>query len=217
MDSPTLPHIDSARVQLVAQSDRKAPADPDLYPQTGSGPATNHQRIQLRDVEDISLSDNAREKIQTLFRISNERLSLMPQMAAAKKVLGDKVHDPEREKMVLDGAAAKAKALGLDEALVRRFIQGQMDAAKTLQSMTPDDPNEQMSKEQARSQKEELRKRITELTAELLDALKDIEENLYAPPFKAAVATLITQQGSKDPLHYGQLQTIFLNALYPPQ
>lgn len=62
-----------------------------------------------------------------------ERLSLMPQAAAAKWVSGAPVADPPREQVVLDQAAAAAETMTLAPLPVREFFAQQMHLARDLQ------------------------------------------------------------------------------------
>jgi cyclohexadienyl dehydratase len=82
-----------------------------------------------------------------LFAAVDERLSLMPWVAAAKQRAGLPIEAPEREAQVLEAAvaaaqaaAAQAKAEPLPEAPVRALFTAQVEAAKQLQAQTLRDP-----------------------------------------------------------------------------
>jgi cyclohexadienyl dehydratase len=82
-----------------------------------------------------------------LFAAVDERLSLMPWVAAAKQRAGLPIEAPEREAQVLEAAvaaaqaaAAQAKAEPLPEAPVRAAFTAQVEAAKQLQAQTLRDP-----------------------------------------------------------------------------
>ena len=82
-----------------------------------------------------------------LFAAVDERLSLMPWVAAAKQRAGLPIEAPEREAQVLEAAvaaaqaaAAQAKAEPLPEAPVRAVFTAQVEAAKQLQARTMRDP-----------------------------------------------------------------------------
>jgi cyclohexadienyl dehydratase len=77
----------------------------------------------------------------------DERLSLMPWVAAAKRKAGLPIDAPEREAQVLEAAvadaqaaAAEAKAEPLPEAAVRAVFATQVEAAKQVQAETLRDP-----------------------------------------------------------------------------
>jgi len=71
--------------------------------------------------------------VTRIFDLVAERLSLMPQAAAAKWVSGAPVADPPREQIVLDRAAAEAQAMTLATLPVREFFAQQMHLARDLQ------------------------------------------------------------------------------------
>jgi cyclohexadienyl dehydratase len=62
-----------------------------------------------------------------------ERLSLMPQAAAAKWVSGAPIADPPREQAVLDREAAAAEQMAMAPLPVREFFAQQMHLARDLQ------------------------------------------------------------------------------------
>ncbi|MEM1383716.1 MAG: gamma subclass chorismate mutase AroQ [Pseudomonadota bacterium] len=63
-----------------------------------------------------------------------ERLGVMKDVAAWKRMNDKPVEDLPREAVVLDNATAKAAQEGLDPATVRPFFQAQIDAAKGIQT-----------------------------------------------------------------------------------
>jgi cyclohexadienyl dehydratase len=78
-----------------------------------------------------------------LFAAIDERLSLMPWVAAAKQRAGLPLEAPEREAKVLDAAlaatraaATEAKAASLPEDAVRAVFTAQLEAAKQVQAQT---------------------------------------------------------------------------------
>src|SRR5262245_298117 len=82
-----------------------------------------------------------------LFAAVDERLSLMPWVAAAKQRAGLPIEAPEREAQVLEAAvaaaqaaAAQAKAEPLPEAPARAVFTAQVEAAKQLQAQTLRNP-----------------------------------------------------------------------------
>jgi cyclohexadienyl dehydratase len=86
--------------------------------------------------------------VGALFAAIDERLSLMPWVAAAKQRAGLPLEVPEREAQVLDAAlaatraaAAEAKQAPLPEDAVRAVFTAQLEAAKQLQAQTLRDPS----------------------------------------------------------------------------
>jgi len=64
------------------------------------------------------------------------RLSLMPAVAAAKRLRGLPIEDREREAAVERDAAARATAVGLDSATFVAFVRAEIAAAKAIQAAT---------------------------------------------------------------------------------
>ena len=81
--------------------------------------------------EPMLIDDDA--TVTRIFDLVAERLSLMPQAAAAKWVSGAPVADPPREQVVLDRAAAAADRMTLAPLPVREFFAQQMHLARDLQ------------------------------------------------------------------------------------
>jgi cyclohexadienyl dehydratase len=81
--------------------------------------------------EPMLIDDDA--AVTRIFDLVAERLSLMPQAAAAKWVSGAPVADPPREQVVLDRAAAAAETMTLAPLPVREFFAQQMHLARDLQ------------------------------------------------------------------------------------
>ena len=105
----------------------------------------------LAAVREVFFGEGAGEPIATpllaLLAGVDERLSLMPLIAVAKRNAGAPLVVPRREAIVLDAAvrsvAAAAAARGVDvpdEALVRGFFRAQIEASKQLQRAALDDP-----------------------------------------------------------------------------
>jgi cyclohexadienyl dehydratase len=69
----------------------------------------------------------------------NDRLSLMPAVAAVKWMSGAPVSDPDREAEVLDQAAARALELGLDVPAVRLLFAEQIRLARESQQRLHDE------------------------------------------------------------------------------
>ncbi len=71
---------------------------------------------------------------QSLFRAMDERLALMPAVAAYKWNKGAPVVDPERERVVAERAGELAGAMGLDRETVRSLFEVQILVARDVQS-----------------------------------------------------------------------------------
>jgi chorismate mutase-like protein len=111
--------------------------------------------------------------VQAVYRLVDERLALMPSVAAAKWAAGTPVHAPEREAQVIAAAGRRAEELGLDPAPVRDLFALQIRLANDLQSRlieewkagapAPHGPLPSLTAD--------LRPRIDRIGNELLDAL----------------------------------------------
>ena len=219
MESPSTDHYQPttmsfllSQVGLTQTAQRNRLAD-DLSPyQITLGQPVIVPRPIQHDAEDINLSDNARHKIERLFSIINERLSMMPEMAQLKLKLEQPVLDKSREQVVMDKALSYADTIKLDRELAQRFIKAQMDIAKLLQKQVQA-PSVLMA-EQAVLRKQELRDRLIALTP-MLDALKVIQDDLELVAFRNAVHMLLNQQLGAEPLADKRLQKAVFQSLYP--
>lgn len=72
--------------------------------------------------------------IASLFRAMDERLSLMPAVAANKWHSGAAITDPERERVVAQNAGELASSMGLDREAVRALFELQIAVARDVQS-----------------------------------------------------------------------------------
>jgi len=106
----------------------------------------------LAGVRGIYLGENAGPAVATpllaLLAAVDERLSLMPQIAVAKREAGMPLEVPRREAAVLDAAvaavaesAAEVAATTTDEELVRAFFRAQLEASKQVQWAALKDPD----------------------------------------------------------------------------
>ncbi|WP_062266231.1 chorismate mutase [Endozoicomonas arenosclerae] len=68
-----------------------------------------------------------------IFKLINERLSYMEDVALFKKQTGKPVEDIPRENVVVEKASLKARDEGLDPESVVGFFRAQIDAAKAIQ------------------------------------------------------------------------------------
>ena len=72
--------------------------------------------------------------IGSLFQAMDERLSLMPAVAANKWHSGAPITDPERERVVAQNAGDLASSMGLDREAVRALFELQIAVARDVQS-----------------------------------------------------------------------------------
>jgi cyclohexadienyl dehydratase len=136
--------------------DRKAylvhPDRPDIAAQLDRWLLAREADGTLAGVRSIYFGENAGPAVATpllaLLAAIDERLSLMPQVAVAKREAGMALAAPRREARVLDAAleavekaAAEVSAPPVDEALVRALFRAQIDAAKQVQSAALKDPD----------------------------------------------------------------------------
>lgn len=167
----------------------------------------------LSSVENVNLSNEIRDKIDNLFRIVNGRLGIMPEMAQLKLKLEQPVLDLSREQLVMNKALEYAASIALDTALAQRFIQTQMDIAKTLQEQ--EQSPSPLTTEQATQRKQELRDALVTLTPKMLDALKEIQADLEQAAFRTAVETRLNNQMQGVPLGNKTLGEAVFQSLYP--
>jgi len=71
--------------------------------------------------------------VNKLLGLMKQRLGRMPQVARAKKQLGKKIADPERERQVLDNVVTPGEKMGLDPRFVETFFKAQFEASTRVQ------------------------------------------------------------------------------------
>jgi cyclohexadienyl dehydratase len=76
---------------------------------------------------------SAAERLDSVFRLADERMSLMPAVAAYKWQAQAAIADPERERAVTTRAVAMARTMGLAPAGVRAVFDSQVRAARESQ------------------------------------------------------------------------------------
>lgn len=98
------------------------------------------QLARLRQAHGLAEGRTA-EPLPALLSSLDERLTLMPAVAVAKRILGAPIENPVREKVVLDAAiravrdaAQKAETAPPDLIAVRRLFRAQIEAAKWIQN-----------------------------------------------------------------------------------
>jgi len=88
------------------------------------------EKLRVRWFHAPEPQDEADRVVDLLAR----RLAFMPAVGAWKRAHGRPIEDPAQEARVLEGVAARAKALGLDPAAARALFALQIDLAKRIQS-----------------------------------------------------------------------------------
>ena len=119
------------------------------------------------------------EPVAALLASIDERLSLMPDVARAKHVLGRAIEDVAREARVLDAAVeaidteAKQRALRApDPTAVRRFYRAQIEAAKAIQrDWAPRGPDPAIERETSAQAELDLNARIRPALIDLGDRI----------------------------------------------
>ena len=215
MDGPSTDHYQPTPTPL-ADTKTKHPANRDddqLQRQTAEGVKAEGSPLLLRTVQGINLSDNARHKIDSLFTIINERLGMMSEMAKLKIRLGEQVLDQSREQLVMDKALEYAGHIKLDSELAQRFIRGQMEVAKFLQNQ--EQKASPLDVAQAALRKQALREKLINITPKMLNALKEIADDLELVAFRNAIQTTLSHQMKGLPLEIEDLQEIVFRSLYP--
>ncbi len=95
------------------------------------------QQSQLRLAPGVVAAPSAvfaeAKAAQSLVQAIDERLTIMRDVAAAKWLSGAPILDAEREAVVLQQVAARARSLGLDPATTRAFFAEQIRLARDLQ------------------------------------------------------------------------------------
>ena len=169
--------------------------------------------MELWLVEDITLNDDAREHVKSLLNLVSERLSYMPEMGKIKRRLKMATYVPEREKAVMDNALKTAREIGLDEGLTRRFIQGQMDAAKALQEQSQE--VSKLSEQDAKSKMQEIRDQLIKLSPQVLNNLHLVEEHIDCLAFRTEVDRQLDLLQPDSPLQDQEIRKIVTDSLFP--
>jgi len=71
--------------------------------------------------------------IDTLVRLSSERVAVADRVAAAKWGTDSPIENPAREQQVLDDTVKRAATMGVDSAAALRIFRGQIEANKLVQ------------------------------------------------------------------------------------
>jgi cyclohexadienyl dehydratase len=101
-----------------------------------------------------------------------QRLAVMPEVAAWKWRAQQPIADPERERQVLDRSVADAEAIGLDGASARDFFDVQIQMARAVQAQYFDDwQTENRSPPPGRDLTKQLRPELDAIGRELLTAV----------------------------------------------
>ena len=183
--------------------------------QVSTGEHLSGTSLSLRNIKGVELSDNAGEKIGTLFGLVSQRLQIMPEVAAVKEKLGQDIFDKGREAIVLESALKIADDIGLKRPLAEKFVRAQMEAAKVLQRRSNEVSG--LSKEQAAEKKEQLREQITALNKPILEALKAIQDDIHLPTFQREIERQLNQLEGSFPFSNGTVRQVIRDSLKPTE
>jgi cyclohexadienyl dehydratase len=141
-------------------------------------------------VEDGSELLNADGRVRQVLQLVDQRLSLMPGVAAWKWQHHSPVRDPEREQAVVSRAVALAAPLGLADSGVRRLFEQQIALADEVESdlVGTWDRNGYGFSGPVPSLADEVRPRLDQLTVQLLRALYLAAPELRRPDFQGRYA-----------------------------
>lgn len=146
-------------------------------------------------------SKDARQTVDQLLTLIDERLAIAPEVAKAKWNSGAPINAPEREAQILERVVAEAASAGVDEALAQTFFQHQFEASKQVQQRL----HEQWQQAQhppfddAPDLANDIRPKLDELTPQLIGALHDFQEVAKTPGIGAyleAQSTLLVQDAA---------------------
>lgn len=128
--------------------------------------------------------------VDRVLELENERLALMPAVAAWKWRHHAAISDPERERAVIADSAKLAASLGLASAPIERLFALQMQLASEVESASERSWRERGfdSSQPDLDLARDLRPRIDRLTEELLSALERAAPALSRPGFAARYA-----------------------------
>jgi chorismate mutase len=133
-------------------------------------------------VSSTARSDEARNTLEKLLQHMRQRLDVMHDVARTKWNTQRPIHDPERERLLLEDIATQAQARGLDRSFARSFFAAQMEAARWIQE---DDFQKWRTTNQGPFSEtpdlSTLRQRIDAINRELLAALVPARPDLDTP------------------------------------
>ncbi|WP_349306715.1 gamma subclass chorismate mutase AroQ [Chitinivorax sp. B] len=126
-----------------------------------------------------------------MLALMNERLKLMPDVARYKWNDQSPVEDLPREKIILDGLVKQAAEAKVAPELATTFFRAQIEAAKVIQRKLIDDWRQSQPGrfEDIPDLKTEIRPRLDDLTAKLIQALARNQATLADPTKRQIVAT----------------------------
>ncbi len=127
----------------------------------------------------LSLTPSALLADETLYRLINERLSLMEQVAAHKWINGQAITAPEREVFVISKAVDDGLRYGITSKSSRAFFSAQIEAAKDIQQCWFDRWATGVEPESAEDLVVAIRPQLialgSEITAQLANNTNDLE------------------------------------------
>ncbi|WP_240349246.1 gamma subclass chorismate mutase AroQ [Halomonas binhaiensis] len=149
-------------------------------------------------------SEDAKQTVNQLLTLIDERLAIAPEVAKAKWNSGAPINAPEREAQILERVVAEAASAGVDEALAQTFFQHQFDASKRVQQRLHDQwqKTQHPPFDNAPDLANDIRPKLDKLTPQLIGALHDFQETAKTPGVGAYLesqsALLVQDDASGD-------------------
>lgn len=132
--------------------------------------------------------DTARQKIDNLLTLVDQRLDVAVKVAQTKWNSGAPINDPARERQILDDLTASLKTADTQEkSFTRRFFQAQFDAGKIIQVALHAQWRQEAHARFANPPDlaRDIRPELDRLTPLLIDALTQVRPLLQQPDVKA--------------------------------
>ncbi|MCW5299253.1 gamma subclass chorismate mutase AroQ [Herbaspirillum lusitanum] len=132
-------------------------------------------------------NDAARQKIDGLLTLIDQRLDVAVKVAQTKWNSGAPINDPARERQILDDLTASLKTADTQEkSFMRRFFQAQFDAGKIIQAALHAQWRQEAHARFASPPDlaRDIRPELDRLTPLLIDALGQVRPLLQQPDAK---------------------------------
>jgi cyclohexadienyl dehydratase len=170
----------------------------------GSAPVTAQAPAFADPIHDAAL----------VVKLIDDRLAIMPEVAAWKWRAGQPITDLERERQVLERSVADAEALGLDGAGARHFFDVQIRMARAVQAQAIAGwKNANAQPPAGRDLNRELRPALDKLGGELLVAMYVVSAELAHALQADSVSTSLDQlkrYSGVEAAHIAELRTALL-------
>ncbi len=122
-------------------------------------------------------SNDARQTVDQLLRLIDERLAIAPDVAKAKWNSGAPIDAPAREAQILERVVAEATRAGINEAFAQTFFKHQFEASKVIQHRLHEQwrQTEQPPFESPPDLADDIRPQLDQLTPQLMASLRDFQ------------------------------------------